>query len=275
MSETTAADPAVERDAREMGWRPQAEFRGDPEKWVDASEFVRRGETVMPILKAQNAKLRGELAGVKDAMTELQATVAAATEALETFREHHDKTAETAYKAAMRDLRTQREEARKEGETEKVVALDEAIDELTETAKPAKAPPPPKSPAPPAEQLHPDLPGWEADNAVWLADKQKKAYAQSIATYVRLQNPTIAGRAFLDKITEEVEAHFGGAPASKVDGGGTPAPARARGGKTFADLPAEAKAACERMGARLVGKGRAFEKMGDWQAQYAKDYDWS
>ena len=33
---------AIEQRAIEMGWRPQEEFNGDEEDFIDAKEFVRR-----------------------------------------------------------------------------------------------------------------------------------------------------------------------------------------------------------------------------------------
>ena len=41
----------IEQKAKAMGWSPQEEFRGDPDKWIDAAKFVARGENIMPILK--------------------------------------------------------------------------------------------------------------------------------------------------------------------------------------------------------------------------------
>ena len=38
----------AETAAREMGWRPKEEFRGEAEKWVDAETFVSRGEHFLP-----------------------------------------------------------------------------------------------------------------------------------------------------------------------------------------------------------------------------------
>ena len=55
MSENT------EQEARNLGWVPQEEFRGDPGKWVDAETFVERGHTIMPILKSNNKKLEEQL----------------------------------------------------------------------------------------------------------------------------------------------------------------------------------------------------------------------
>ena len=33
---------AVEKEAREMGWTPKEKFKGNPDKWVTAEEFVER-----------------------------------------------------------------------------------------------------------------------------------------------------------------------------------------------------------------------------------------
>ena len=51
-----AAAP-VEQEARTLGWVPAEEFKGDPNRWVDAETFVERGHTVMPILRKNNERL--------------------------------------------------------------------------------------------------------------------------------------------------------------------------------------------------------------------------
>jgi len=56
MSEETA-----ETKAKAMGWSPKDEFRGDPDRWVDAETYVRRGEEFIPFLRANNKKLEEEL----------------------------------------------------------------------------------------------------------------------------------------------------------------------------------------------------------------------
>lgn len=55
------ADPAIEREAREMGWVPQERFKGPPEAWKPADEFVKRGKEILPIVAEQNKRLRGEI----------------------------------------------------------------------------------------------------------------------------------------------------------------------------------------------------------------------
>lgn len=52
-------------DARQHGWVPKDEFKGDPNRWVDAETFNTRADEVMPLLKKQNEHLKRELADVK------------------------------------------------------------------------------------------------------------------------------------------------------------------------------------------------------------------
>jgi hypothetical protein len=47
--------------AQEMGWVPQEEWKGDPEKWRPAADFVDRGENILPILKDRVNKLEADL----------------------------------------------------------------------------------------------------------------------------------------------------------------------------------------------------------------------
>ena len=36
--------PDTEDKARALGWRPETEYKGPKDKWVDAEEFVKRAE---------------------------------------------------------------------------------------------------------------------------------------------------------------------------------------------------------------------------------------
>jgi hypothetical protein len=91
------------------------------------------------------------------------------------------------------------------------------------------------------------------------------------------RNATLTGRKFYDKITEEVEAYLApaGKPTAKVGGEGG---GRASGGgpgkraRSYADLPEEARLACEQFAKKLVGPGRAHKDMASWQAEYTTRY---
>lgn len=271
----------VEQEARTLGWLPKEQFKGDPAKWTDAETFVARGKEIMPILRKNNERLLAEVGTVRTQLNEVQTALKEATESLEEFRKYNEETSRRAYERAVRDLRAQKVEAIKEGDGEKVVEIEDAMAQLDAQSKkvtsaPAPAPKPAAAAPAPAPEIHPDFKAWEQDNKAWLAEPEKQAYAQSVAGFVRAQNPTLQGRAFLDEITKMVEKHFGGTPTAKSEGGEGSGGFGPRGGsRTYADLPAEAKAACDRMEARLVGENRAFKTRDEWRKNYAKNYDWS
>lgn len=56
------AERDYEAEARDMGWYPEAEFKGKkrPAEFLDAKTFVERGEHVLPILQKEREKLRKE-----------------------------------------------------------------------------------------------------------------------------------------------------------------------------------------------------------------------
>lgn len=263
----------IEQEAAALGWVPKDQFRGDPEKWTDAETFVRRGHEIMPILRKNNEKLTATVENLTGEVLTLKESLKAAQEAMIEFKKHHDETEARAYQRAIEDLKAKRKEARAEGDHELADEIGDKIDELNanapkEITKPV-APVPAPTPAQP--NLDPEYARWEKDNEAWLKDSEKAAYAQSIAQYIRATSKLV-GRAFLDKVTEEVEKRFATPHTSRVEGTGA---APRTGGKTYADLPAEARTACDRMAAKLVGPNRAFADIEAWRKSYVKSYDWS
>jgi hypothetical protein len=60
-SETTQTyDPALIQQAKEMGWVEKNEWRGHPDHWRDPNEYVRRGQEVLPIVRAQLERVKTE-----------------------------------------------------------------------------------------------------------------------------------------------------------------------------------------------------------------------
>lgn len=101
----------IQLKAIDQGWIPKEEFDGDPEAFIDAAEFVRRGELFEKIEK-QSKQLK------------------AVREALEAFRIHHSKVKENEYQRALKNLQDARKEAMLGGDTERALALEEKIDEV-------------------------------------------------------------------------------------------------------------------------------------------------
>lgn len=264
----------VEVAAREMGWRPKEEFRGDPEKWVEAEEFVRRGENFIPLLRKSNADLKGKLDTTVAEVGQLKTLLQASHEAIEALKEYQGAETKRQVERARKELMAQLKTARDDGDVEAEEQLREQLQAIREAKEEIRAAPPAPAPAPAADAPHPDFEGWVADNPWFKTDHRRRALALGIADEIRAdsKNASLQGRAFFDKVAEELETYLAGKPVSKVDGGrpngsGTSAAPRQR---NFSDLPADAKEACERQAARLVGPGRAFKDMDAWRAHYAK-----
>lgn len=102
---------AVEKEAMDQGWRPKEEFEGDPDRFIDAPEFLRRGELFSKI-DHQSKELK-QLRG-----------------AIEQFKNHHANVEKSAYDRAIKDLKAQRKAALAEGDVDRFDELDNEIEEV-------------------------------------------------------------------------------------------------------------------------------------------------
>lgn len=102
---------AVELEAIDQGWIPKDEFDGDPDKFIDAPEFIRRGELFKKI-ESQSKELKQ------------------VRQALEAFKTHHSKVKEAEYNRALKALNDARKQAFVDGEHEKAFAYEEQIESI-------------------------------------------------------------------------------------------------------------------------------------------------
>jgi hypothetical protein len=252
----TAAAAAVEAEATKMGWTPKDQFKGDPAKWRPADEFVERGKNMLPIVQATVKRQEKQI-------EELTRTV-------KDFTEHMTKTEQRAYDRAMADLKAQRKDAIAAGDGEAFEKVDEAITDLQKEvdAKAAKA----KTSAP-AAQDDPVYSEWEGRNK-WLADERMAEYAEFAANSMRSRGEKAQGAEFLDLVTKKVKEQFPDKftnprreSAPSVEGA---APAPRKGGKSYADMPADARAACDRMAKNgFSGDQKAADK---FKVDYVKQF---
>jgi hypothetical protein len=244
--EGTSAAPSVEDRARRMGWVPKDEFRGDETRWVDAAAFVERGDNELPILRERNRKLDGKIA-------QLETTI-------RDFAKYHEKTAEREHKRALKEVELRHKEAVSVGD---VKAATEAAHEMAEI----------KADAPKAgdtkKVVEPEVTAWLADNSWFNADKKLNAFATELHGEILRDKPGLSLAENLEEVTKEVRRRFpekfgnprrNDPPAVEGAGGGG---ARKRS-KTYADLPPEARAACD----RFVKQGLMKRE------QYVAEYEW-
>ena len=116
-STTTAPELSkAEQEALEHGWVPKEEFSGEEHKWVDAAEFLRRGELFKKIESTSS-----ELKQVRRALEEL--------------KKHHSNVREVEYKRALDSLKKQKKDALLEGDADALIDVDERIELVKEQQK--------------------------------------------------------------------------------------------------------------------------------------------
>lgn len=271
----------IETTAREMGWRPKEEFRGESEKWVDAETFVSRGEHFLPIVRADRERLRAQVTELQAKLGTVEQTLAASAEALEELKQFNSENTRRQVEQARKDLVKQLKEARESGDVEAETAVLDQLDEVRAAQKKATAEPPakPATPATPATPtaVQPEQAAWQEANPWFTSSPRLRGTALGIAEELRANPATakLTGKAFFDKLSEEMAPYLNpeDRPTSKV-GGGRPSGTRSAGGpteRTYADLSADERAACDRQAKKLVGPGRAFKTEADWQAYFIKE----
>ncbi len=247
------ASEAIEAEASKMGWTTKDQFKGDPEKWRSADEFVERGKNMLPIVQAKVKRQEAQI-------DELTRTV-------KDFAEHMSKTEQRAYDRALSDLKQQRKEALAAGDGDTFDKVDDAIDQLKVEAQSKAA----KVQA--ASDSDPVYAEWES-RQTWLKDKDMADYGEFVAQRLRNTGEKSTGAEFLELVTRKVKSQFPEkfenprrTSAASVEGA---APAARKGGKGYADMPADARAACDRMAKN--GFSSDAQAAADFKASFTKNF---
>lgn len=264
----------VQTKAKSMGWVPQEEFRSDPSLWVDAEEFVRRGEEILPIVKSTNRRLEQELADSRQKLSSMEATIKANQEAMEALKQSALENAQMAAKAAYDRAKAELKEAREAGDIDAEEAAREAMDKAREAQEAAAKPTTSSAPTQPQIRIDPVLEAWVRNNPWYGVDQAKTARANALGVLINTDEATkhLRGQEFLDEVSRRLE---GKPPVNKVAGDGSPSESgRNSGGgaKSYEALPPDAKAACDRQGRNLVGEGRAYKTQAEWRKAYTAMY---
>lgn len=260
-----------EAEARERGWAPKEEFKGDPARWVDAETFLERTDTVMPLLKADRDRLKRELSDLKRSLK--QAT------------RHFEGAEKRAYDRARADIEARIEQATEAGDVTAVKAALKDMEELRPDGGEANPKHSREEAMEAFDAFRDENPWYDRGNLAGASEIEINArlYADRI-TEKRLRELKVGEEPppdeFFADIAAEVRAKYPqlGAngvrqprtkPASDVAAPGTPRPRR--NDRTYDNLPAEAKAQCDKwIRSGIIGGGDP--KKG--RELYAKDFDW-
>lgn len=265
--DTTATEPPVntepETKARRLGWVPKEEFKGDPDRWRPADEFLERGERILPILQRDNEKLHRRLSEVE---TLLKDTRDASKELLE----FTSKSEQRAYERARQEIEARIEAAAASADTaavrEGVRNLD-ALNKQHETAPPVK-----KDAAKKEVNIDPIIQDWIEKEEWFNRDRTLNAFATDTYGDLERSKPGVSRAELLAetkrKTVEKFPEKFGINPArdnaAAVASPNGSAVSRKRG-KGYDDLPADAKSACDKFVRTIPGYTKE---------QYVAAYDW-
>lgn len=268
-------------EARDMGWRPKDEFKGDEAKWVDAKTFVERGEHVLPIVKATNARLRQDLASTNARLEEVSAALEASKESTDALERYHQEDVKQKVEKARAELKTQLVAAKKAGDVESEVNLTDELTRLNTAEISTEEELPKKTVTPDAPRDYTKDPifiAWKEDNPWFGTDRAKTAIATDVSAQLRASGDVSVGREFMDKVAvataKEVARLGGGRATTKVESskGGSTTDGGNGKGKSYADLPADAKAACDSYTRDLVGPNRRYKTTDEWRKSYAEQH---
>jgi hypothetical protein len=270
IEETQTRD--FEAEAKEHGWSPKEDFKGDVSRWVDAETFMKRADEMMPLLKAQNARLKRDLDGIKKDLRRATA--------------HFEGAEKRAYERAKTELEGKIEEAVESGDLQAARAAMKDMAEL----KPEGDTVGPKHSKEEAQEALDEF----REEHPWY-DKANLANASEIEINGRLYFDRMIDK-HIAKTTEMAPADFFAfvtdltlekypllkgkparqKPASAVEGGNA---GRPRGtSKTWDNLPPEAQRQYQRFIERgLLGVKQTGDKDKDTAAArgyYARTHDW-
>lgn len=269
----------MEVEASNLGWVPQEQFKGDPEKWVDATTFVERGKAIMPILRKNNEVLQSQVARLGSEVSEMRGIVAAAQESMQAMRELHKGNVQQAIERTRKEVIASLRQAKTDGDIDAELALTEQLQDVNQQladVKQVKVKTEPVTPAAPVRDEATEA--WIASHDWFDKDLKLTGIAMGLANAIRADAPTahLKGTAFYNKLDELLAEYLPSrrnAPSKVAPAGGSGGGSGGEGGKGYADLPADAKAECEKEASKFVGEGRAFKTKAEWQAHFADLYN--
>lgn len=245
-----------EVEARKMGWTDKEDFKGDPNHHIDAETFYKRAVEYMPIAKATIRKLSARL----DA-AEREAKRAA---------EFFSKAEQRAYERALADIRAEQEAAVESGDLD---AHRRAAEKLDKLEKPTAAVA--EDDDDDEERRAEEFADWGKANKWYATNAVMQAYADAQAQKIAKTKNGFLSRADLDAVAEKVREKFEDDYPDEFGKTAKPKPrnpvegvSQSRGkpgGKTYNDLPPEAKAMCDKWVKNGTIKSRD---------DYVKNYAW-
>ena len=237
-----------EAEAVKDGWAPQEQWKGDPDKWKTAEQFVKDGENINGILKS---RLDRQDNRINELLESNKALAKMGKKALEREKAEKEK--------LMEELSQARKQAIIDADGDAFEKADEALSSLRNAKEEVDETPP----------LAPVAQDWLKDNKWYGTNTHMSIQADGIADRLRAAGYDDTSQGYFEELTRQVKEAFPNEfenPARKRAGlteEGGERGSEGSGKKTFDDLPADAKAQYEAFKRDIPG----FTKE-DYVAQY-------
>lgn len=276
----------LELQATRVGWEPEDKFHGKPGTWVDAKTYLERAQHVMPFLKENNKKLQEALTARDKQIADLAKRQEEADRALAVLEAANNEQSVEATEERIAQTREALKLAVQEQDVEKQVELSEALADLKAELKAAKnaaeeRPVEKKPTAAPAisPETERAFNEWLGENE-WYKKPAMAGAANAIAVEIQMARKAagetpLLGRALLDEMTKRMDEEFNISrrpPESRVENSRRSTARREGSTGRYSDLPAEAKAACDKDAKRFVGDNKRYKDVASWRAKYAEIY---
>jgi hypothetical protein len=168
----------VEEQARRSGWTPKDEFQGDPDKWVDAKEWIGR------------APLYDDMRRLRRKARVLESTV-------NDLKKHYERVEQTAYQRAVEELKAEKLKALEEGNHRRVVEVDDELDQMRN-----------KKPAPTGEnKVDPAFQRWVDQNEWYERDTDMREYADFVGVRFAHENPEKTPEQVFEYVSRQIQKH--------------------------------------------------------------------
>jgi len=273
LAEQFETEPEVIDEAVGMGWIPPTDFKGDMDNFRSPADFVKRGKEYIPFIKQQNKKLEEEIETYKvkfgQIETELNATKEQIKEkdrVMKKVLDLHESVSEREYQRALKTIQDQQKDAINNADGDTWQKLEEEKNSLQ---KPEKIETKKEEPQTPQEA--PEFTEWKQENS-WFNLESDDPNDESIYASVleqKLIKKGYSGRALLDEITKNVKTRFPerfenpNRQNADLDSASTSGVDTTPKRKSYNDLPADAKSACDRFVKQGLYKDRN---------EYVKEY---
>jgi hypothetical protein len=258
LEQTAPQASEVEEIAREMGWAPEADWKGPREAWKTAKEFIRHGTVIQRELKSRND------AQLRDFESRLERMDRSNRQALANQRAQIESQYEARKRDAVRNMDEQAYDAAQRAQTEALKNFDAHV----EGEAPQRDQPGQRNPTA-------DVIEFGLRNKDWFnKDPVMTGAAVALDAQMGREYPQLKDAERLMLVENEIKRRFGNGGGGQPQNGegGAPRTPQVEGGlrpikttktKGWAELPAEAK----QVATRQIKEG-LFKS----QDEYAKSY---